>query len=121
MAEDDIGRFEDKDRSHGQSFGRRDNRFHPHKRLDRQTQEQRSGKNYQHGNSWVVLIARRKVVNRQTSFPHVRPGVNKHINDNYCVSVPMCRWLIRGKETVKILICIGPTGTDRTTETTKRL
>ena len=42
--EEDIGRFEDKGRSHGQSGGRRDNRFHPYKRLDRQKQEQKSGK-----------------------------------------------------------------------------
>ena len=43
-AEDDIGRFEDKGRSHGQAGGRRDNRFHPYKQSDRQTQDQRSGK-----------------------------------------------------------------------------
>ena len=43
-AEDDIGRFEDKGRSHGQSGGRRDKRLHPYKWLDRETQEQRSGK-----------------------------------------------------------------------------
>ena len=43
-AEDDIGRFEDKGLSHGQAGGRRDNRFHPYKRLDRQTQEQLSSK-----------------------------------------------------------------------------
>ena len=42
-AEDNIGRFEDKGRSHGQACGRRDNRFHPCKWSDRQTQEQRSG------------------------------------------------------------------------------
>ena len=42
-AEDDIGRFEGKGRSHGQAGGRRDKRFHPYKRSDRQTQEQRSG------------------------------------------------------------------------------
>ena len=43
-AEDDIGRFEDKCRSHGQSSGRRDNTFHPYKRSDRHTQEQKSDK-----------------------------------------------------------------------------
>ena len=43
-AEEDIARFEDKGRSHGQSDGKRDSRFHPHKRSDRQTQEQRSDK-----------------------------------------------------------------------------
>ena len=43
-AEDDIGRFEDKGRLHCQAGGRRDNRFHPYKWSDRQTQEQRSGK-----------------------------------------------------------------------------
>ena len=42
--EDDIGRFEDKGRSHGQDGGRRDNRLHPYKWSDRQTQEERSGK-----------------------------------------------------------------------------
>ena len=30
--------------SHDQSGGRRDNRFHPYKRSDRQSQEQESGK-----------------------------------------------------------------------------
>ena len=43
-AEDNIGRFEDKGRSHGQTGGRRDNRFHSYKWSDRQTQKQRSGK-----------------------------------------------------------------------------
>ena len=43
-AEDDIGRFEEKGRCHGQSGVRRDNRFHPYRWSDRQTQEQRSGR-----------------------------------------------------------------------------
>ena len=44
LAEEDIGRFEDKGRSHGQSGGRRDNHFHPYKRSDSKSQEQKSGK-----------------------------------------------------------------------------
>ena len=43
-AEDDIGRFKDKGQSHGQAGGRRNNRFHPYKWMDRQTQEQIFGK-----------------------------------------------------------------------------
>ena len=38
-AEEDIGRFEDEGRSHGQSGGRRDDRFHPYKRSDKQPRE----------------------------------------------------------------------------------
>ena len=43
-AEDNLGRFEDKGWSHGQFGGRMDNTFNTYKRSDRQTQEQRSGK-----------------------------------------------------------------------------
>ena len=44
-AEDDIVRFEDKNgQSHGQYGGRKENRFHPYKQSDRQTQDQRSDK-----------------------------------------------------------------------------
>ena len=43
-AEEDISKFEDKGRSHTQSDGQRDSRFHPYKRSDKQTQEQRCGK-----------------------------------------------------------------------------
>ena len=43
-AEEDISKLEDKGRSHAQSGGRRDSRFHPYKRSDKQKQEQRSGK-----------------------------------------------------------------------------
>ena len=53
----------------------------------------------QHGNIWVVST--REEVDRQTSFPHAQPGVSHHINDNYHVSVPVCRWLTRGKQTLK--------------------
>ena len=62
----------------------------------------------QHGNNWVVQTARRKVVDSQTSFSHVQPGVSCHINNNYCVSARMCRWLTWGKETVKILNLYQP-------------
>ena len=41
------------------------------------------------------------MVDRQTSFPHVWPGVSRHINDNYCISIPVCRQLTRGKQTLK--------------------
>ena len=44
LAEEDIGKFEDKGRSHGQFGGRRDNRFHPYRRSDNKPQEQKSGK-----------------------------------------------------------------------------
>ena len=44
LAEQGIGRLEDNGRSHGQSGGRRDNRFHPYRRSDNQLQEQKSGK-----------------------------------------------------------------------------
>ena len=40
----DIHTFRDKGHSHGHFSGRRDNRFHPYKRSDRQSQEQKSGK-----------------------------------------------------------------------------
>ena len=43
-AVEDVGRFEDKGRSHGESCGRRDNLFHPYKRSDKEPQEQKSGK-----------------------------------------------------------------------------
>ena len=59
----------------------------------------------QHGNNWVVSTAKREtkreMIDSQTSFPHVWPGVSRDINDNYCVSAPMCRWLTWGRETVK--------------------
>ena len=54
----------------------------------------------QHGNNWVISTTRREVVNSQTNFPHIRPGVSHRINENYCVSAPMCRWLTQGKEAV---------------------
>ena len=44
----------------------------------------------QPGNNWVISTTRREVVNRQTSFSHIRPGVSCHINDNYCINVPVC-------------------------------
>ena len=65
-AEEDIGRFEDKGRSQGQSGDRRDNRFYPYKQLDKQTQEQRSGKP-----AWKQLgrfNKQKKVVDSQTTY-----------------------------------------------------
>ena len=38
-AEVDISKFEDKGRSHAQSAGRRDNRFHPYRRSGKQSQD----------------------------------------------------------------------------------
>ena len=43
-AEEDISKFEDKGWFHAQSGGQRDSCFNPYKRLDKQTQEWRSGK-----------------------------------------------------------------------------
>ena len=54
----------------------------------------------QYGNNWDVS-ARRKVVDSQTSFPYVRPGVSHRINANYCVSAPLCRQLTQDKQTLK--------------------
>ena len=64
-AEDDIVSFEDKNgRSHGQYGGRKENRFHPYKQSNRQTQDQRSDK--QHGNNWFISTTRaREAVDKQ--------------------------------------------------------
>ena len=43
-AEEDICKFEDKGWSHTQSAGRRDSWFHHYRRLDKQSQDQKSGK-----------------------------------------------------------------------------
>ena len=45
-------------------------------------------------------------------------GVNRHINDNYCVSAPVPRWLNWSKETVRFVnLCqLGPDQTSRTIE-----
>ena len=103
-----IGRFEDKGRSHGQAGGRTDNRFHPYKRLDTQTQEQSSGKP-----AWKQLGClnnKSKRGGRQsTSFPHIQPRVSSHINDNYCVNA--LRLLTRGKVTVDCVNLCQPHST----------
>ena len=52
------------------------------------------------GNNWDAS-ARRKVVVSPAIFHHVQLGVSCHINDNYCVSAPVLRWLTRSKKTVK--------------------
>ena len=43
----------------------------------------------------------KKVVDSQTSFHHVRPGVSQLTNNNYCVSAAPCRRVAWGKESVK--------------------
>ena len=68
------------------------------------------------GHKRVVLTTReREVIDSQTSFPHVRPGVSSHINDNYCVSA--LRLLTRGKETKLCKNVSAPP--DRTTTRTE--
>ena len=51
----------------------------------------------QHENQWVISAAREKVVDSQTSFHHVRPGVSHLTNNNYCVNAAPCRRLALGK------------------------
>ena len=45
--------------------------------------------------------ARRKVVINPISFHHVRLGPSRRINDNYCVSAQVSRWLTQSKETLQ--------------------
>ena len=47
--------------------------------------------------------AREKVIVSPTSYHHVRPGVSRHINDNYCINAPVPRRLTWSKETVKLV------------------
>ena len=103
MADEDIGRFEDKGRSHGQSFSPLQEVSHRNKSLVNQL-----------GNNWDASV-RRQVVISPTSSHHVRLGFSRHINDNYCVSAPVPRQLTRSKETVKcVSLCqLQQTGLDK--------
>ena len=63
-----------------------------------------------HGNNLVVSTARRKVVDSQTSFPHLRTEVSDHINDKYCVK--------RQRDCKKCKFVLAPPG--RTKPTSKK-
>ena len=96
-AEEDISKFEEKGWSHAQSGGRRDSRYHPYKRSDKQTQEQRSG-----NPAWKTLRCFSQKKGGRPSH-HVQPRVSHHINGNYCVKAPVPRQLTQSKDAVKFV------------------
>ena len=80
------------------SGGCRDCHYHPYKRLNKQTQDQRSGKPRK-----TTHFSKKKDGRQSNKFSSRSPRVSHHINDNCCVSSVVPRLLAQSIETIKFV------------------